>query len=155
MAPLRGGMLTNEAMYQKTWSSFVDGVISKHQQEGDGAEGEGSVRAGRIELRDVMCLEEVLAKLEKAEGGWIDYETRPPAAELAGDDDAETEYSSLCPVANGQLRRDDRYRPRVSEQSPILAETSAYTRRRVHSQQQSMHRAARRAVLVFQLQLCA
>lgn len=105
--------LSNEAMYQMNWSSFVDGAISKHQrrERGGCAEGEGggSVGEGRFELRDVMCLEEVLAKLEHAEGGWIDYESRPPNAALHGGDYTETESSgSLDPTSDSLLGRKNR-----------------------------------------------
>lgn len=102
--------LSNEAMYHKTWSSFVDGAISKHQRrERDGcAEGEGSVGAGRFELRDVMCLEEVLAKLEDAEGGWIDYE-RSRNAESQGGDCMESEIRSLGPASDILLGKNNRY----------------------------------------------
>lgn len=103
--------LSNEAMYQKNWSSFVDSAISKHQQQERGgcAGGGGSFGAGRFELRDVMCLEEVLAKLEHAEGGWIDYERGHPNAELHGGDYMEPESSSLGITSDNLLGRQDRY----------------------------------------------
>lgn len=102
--------LSNEEMYQKNWSSFVDGAISKHQrqQRYGRAEGEGSAGAGRFELRDVMCLEEVLAKLEHEEGGWIDYERKPPSAEMHGGDYTESESSYLGPASDNLLGRQDR-----------------------------------------------
>lgn len=103
--------LSNEAMYRKTWSSFVDGAISKHQRrEIHGCAGGGdSVGASRFEVRDVVCLEEILAKLENAEGGWIDYERGPPKAELHGSEYLETGSTSLEPTSDSLLRRQDRY----------------------------------------------
>ena len=108
--------LSNETMYQKNWSSFVDDAISKHQrrERGGCADGEGSFGAGRFELRDVMCLEEVLAKLEHAEGGWIDYERRQPNAELYGGDYVESEISSLGPTSGNLLGSQNRCDSRIS-----------------------------------------
>ena len=102
--------LSNEALYQKNWSSFVDGAISKHQRQGQSgcSRGEGSVGAGRFELRDVMCLEEVLAKLESAEGGWIDYDGRPPRAALHSGDHMDSERGSLGPGSDNLSGRQDR-----------------------------------------------
>lgn len=103
--------LSNEALYQKNWSSFVDDAISKHQRQERGgcAGGEGSAGAGRLELRDVMCLEEVLTKLESAEGGWIDYDSRPPHAGLHDGDYMGSQSSSLEPTSDSLLGRQDRY----------------------------------------------
>lgn len=87
-------LLSNEAMYHKTWATFVDGAISKHHQKiSNGAAG----NSGRIDLQDVMRVEEILAKIERAEGGWIDYERRPDGG---GGTDADT--SSL---ASGSVLR--------------------------------------------------
>ncbi|CAN0206440.1 unnamed protein product [Ectocarpus fasciculatus] len=94
-------LLSNEAMYQKTWATFVDGAISKHHQKtSDGGAGDSSVArvgSGRIDLQDVMRVEEILAKIERAEGGWIDYERRPD-----GDDGTDADAGSL---ASGSLLR--------------------------------------------------
>ncbi|CAM9360906.1 unnamed protein product [Ectocarpus sp. 6 AP-2014] len=88
-------------MYHKTWATFVDGAISKHHQKTDdggaGNSSDGRVGSGRIDVQDVMRVEEILARIERAEGGWIDYERRPD-----GDDGADADASSL---ASGSLLR--------------------------------------------------
>lgn len=116
--PARDGAtctVNNEAMYRTTWATFVDGAISMHQKQGAGG-GEGSVdRGGRIELRDVMVLEEVLAKIENAAvvGDWNDRESRPPATAvgLMGDVSMESERSSAVgtPWSGSLPGRIDRY----------------------------------------------
>ncbi|CAB1113184.1 unnamed protein product [Ectocarpus sp. CCAP 1310/34] len=94
-------LLSNAAMYHKTWATFVDDAISKHHQStNDGSAGnsrDGIVGSGRIDLQDVMRVEEILARIERAEGGWIDYERTPD-----GDDGADVDASSL---ASGSLPR--------------------------------------------------
>ncbi|CAM9573746.1 unnamed protein product [Ectocarpus sp. 12 AP-2014] len=88
-------------MYNRTWAAFVDGAISKHHQKtSDGVAGnrsDGRVGSGRIDLQDVMRVEEILARIERAEGGWIDYERRPD-----GDAGTDADASSL---ASGSLLR--------------------------------------------------
>lgn len=54
--------MSNEAIYRQTWSAFVDEAIAKQQSSNT----EGSVEQ-RIELRDLMRLEEVLSRIESAE----------------------------------------------------------------------------------------
>lgn len=106
--------LSNETMYRKTWATFVDGAILKHQQHEAGG-GEGSAGGGgRIELRDVMVLEEVLAKIENAAGGGrIDHECLSPAAVgwVGGDSvDGERSCAVGSPWNDGLPRRNDRYK---------------------------------------------
>ncbi|CAM9968784.1 unnamed protein product [Ectocarpus sp. 12 AP-2014] len=88
-------------MYNKTWAAFVDGAISKHHQKtSDGVAGnrsDGRVGSGRIDLQDVIRVEEILARIERAEGGWIDCERRP-------DGDAGTD-ADVISLASGSLLR--------------------------------------------------
>ncbi|CAM9473469.1 unnamed protein product, partial [Scytosiphon promiscuus] len=97
--------LSNEEMYHKVWATFVDGVVERERQ----ASPEGG--RGRIELRDVMRLEEVLAKIENAEGGWIDYEGRQTAGALRAIGGTEMELSSIGSVAEYPLEKTGRQSP--------------------------------------------
>lgn len=55
----RKGGLSNETIYRQKWAMFVDNTIARRASSG-GTEGVGE----RVELRDLMHLEEVLSKIE-------------------------------------------------------------------------------------------
>lgn len=71
--------MSNEAIYRQTWSAFVDQAIAKRQLY----TADGHVEQ-RIELRDLMRLEEVLSRIESAELAAVGKEGRALAAELPG-----------------------------------------------------------------------
>lgn len=125
-------LLSNAAMYHKTWATFVDGAISKHHQNtndgGAGNSSDGRVGSGRIDLQDVMRVEEILVRIERAEGGWIDYERR-----LDGDDGADADASSL---ASGSLLRSSGRCDRVKSWS-LLRTTPRAVPAGTHNSQRS------------------
>lgn len=71
--------MSNEAIYRQTWSAFVDQAIAKRQFD----TADGNVEQ-RIELRDLLRLEEVLSRIESAELAAVGKEGRALAEEMPG-----------------------------------------------------------------------
>lgn len=56
--------MSNEAMYRQNWSRFVDRAIVQRATPGGYDSKQGNSATQKIELRDLMWLEELLSKLE-------------------------------------------------------------------------------------------